>query len=429
MKQTCRLKWVSQFINPVTRCWEEALIRKYCYPHDAAAILQIKLPNRQTDDFLAWHPEATGVFSVRSAYRLGLQAKILNMGSGQCSSEPAGDRSIWNLVWKANVPQKIRVFAWRLATDSLAVAQSLNRRIPKIAPTCSVCGMEGEDAHHAMVRCTLARGLRFGMRDVWQLPNEETFRYTGKDWFFNLLDGVTVDMRTKVIFLLWRSWHHRNNVVHGDGKASITASISFLQNYKESLGKKEPALVSNGKAPVPPLVIPAAVTKVFAPSRWCAPDTGWIKVNVDAGWNAASASGGIGMVARDANGKVLYSEWKRLNSCASAEEAEILAVLDGLRYLAANTQQPGMLESDCARVVEVLSSSVRDQSGHWYLFLEAKALLNIIPEMKLCKVARVSNGVAHELAQLGKRECGVLHGAIPSCALDALMLDCKNAGV
>ena len=66
----------------------------FFFPHDAATILQIKLPSRPSDDFLAWHPKSTGVFNVRSAYRLGLQPKILNMGIGQCSTEPDGDRSI-----------------------------------------------------------------------------------------------------------------------------------------------------------------------------------------------------------------------------------------------------------------------------------------------------------------------------------------------
>ena len=98
---------------------------------------------------------------------------------------------------------------------------------------------------------------------------------------------------------------------------------------------KEPASVSNGKAPAVPIVMPAVVPKVAAPSSWRVPDTGWTKVNVDAGWHTTSASGGIGLIVRDANGAVLiYSEWKTLSACASAEEAEVLAALEGIRYLA-----------------------------------------------------------------------------------------------
>jgi hypothetical protein len=52
--------------------------------------------------------------------------------------------------------------------------------------------------------------------------------------------------------------------------------------------------------------------------------------------------------------------------------------------------------------------------------------MNMLLEFKVGKVARVSNRVAHELAQLGKRECGVLHGAVPPCVLGPLLRDCNN---
>ena len=132
------------------------------------------------------------------------------------------------------------------------------------------------------------------------------------------------------------------------------------------------------------------------------------------------------MIVRDASGSTLYSEWSSVEACASAEEAEALACLQGLRYLIENPQQPGILESDCARLVSLLSSSETDRSAHWSLLAEARELLNILPEVKMSKVDRVSNAVAHDLAQLGKRECGVMHGSIPSCAMESLMHDCNE---
>jgi ribonuclease HI len=58
-----------------------------------------------------------------------------------------------------------------------------------------------------------------------------------------------------------------------------------------------------------------------------------IKVNVDAGWDAATKHGGIGVLARDQRGRVLVTEWKFISVCGSAEEAEIMACLEGLRLL------------------------------------------------------------------------------------------------
>jgi ribonuclease HI len=425
MKQRCRLKWVSQLIDPATNTWDEATVREYCLPQDADAILQLKLPQRRTDDFVAWLPEASGLFTVRSAYRMGMQPKRTALSRGQCSTEPSGERSIWNLVWKTPVPQKIRVFAWRLATDSLAVASSLHRRISRILPIFSVCGVEDEDAYHCMVRCTLARALRDGMRVIWSLPSEVEFRYTGNSWFLHLLDGASKDMRVKLLFLFWRTWHHRNNVIHGDGKASIAASVLFLQSYVLLVHAGVPDPDRKGKLSMLPPCKSSQAT-LEAPSNWVAPDVGWVKVNTDAGWCAADATGGVGVVVRDEKGAIPFSEWKTIAGCSSAEEAEVLACLDGLRYLAAHPHQRGILETDCARVVAVLLSSDEDRSAHWCLFQEARALLNMLLEVKVCEVSRVSNRVAHELAQLGKSECGVLREAVSSCVLGVLMLDCKN---
>ena len=104
-----REKWVSELIDPVTRQWDIAKIRRIFHPRDAESVLSIKIPARPVDDMIAWHPEKHGLFTVRSAYRLGMRSTWLNTSSGQSSTSPEGERLIWNLVWKCPVPQKIRV--------------------------------------------------------------------------------------------------------------------------------------------------------------------------------------------------------------------------------------------------------------------------------------------------------------------------------
>jgi hypothetical protein len=80
----------------------------------------------------------------------------------------------------------------------------------------------------------MARVLHEQMRDFWRLPPEFAFGYSGSEWLLNLLQSLDTDMCAKVMFLLWRVWHHRNNIVHGDGKASASASVPYLVNYLES---------------------------------------------------------------------------------------------------------------------------------------------------------------------------------------------------
>jgi hypothetical protein len=217
-------------------------VRDCFWPHDVNTILNIKLPARATEDFVAWSGESNGIFSVGSAYRIDMQDSLQQLSSGQSSAEPDGDQKIWQLIWKVTVPQKMRVFAWRAATESLGVLEGLHQRINTINPTCSICGREVEETHHALVRCTLARALRDELRSHWALPPETAFLQAGRDWLFHLLSNLVAEVRARIIFLFWRAWHHRNNVIHGDGKASVTASVQFLVNYQSSFAAVSPGV-------------------------------------------------------------------------------------------------------------------------------------------------------------------------------------------
>jgi hypothetical protein len=47
-------------------------------------------------------------------------------------------------------------------SSTLAVRTALHRCINSANPTCTICGIEEEDSHHALIRCTLANALRLG---------------------------------------------------------------------------------------------------------------------------------------------------------------------------------------------------------------------------------------------------------------------------
>jgi ribonuclease HI len=305
---------------------------------------------------------------------------------------------------------------------------AVHRRISTVLPTCTICGCGVETVHHALVTCTLARALREGMRSHWDLPTEEEFRFSGKEWILNLLLQARASQRDQVIFLLWRVWHHRNNVIHGDGKASIAASIPYLRNYVESFRDcTGPAPDPKGKTPMLSSHVVSHAPKAPAPSRWSPPLSGELKVNVDAGWNEGAKSAGLGVVIRDTHGQVVQSSWYHIPSCSSAEEAEALACLEGLKNIQSLYCDRAVVESDCLRVVQALTSDDRNLSHCWSTILDAKGLLRAFNHITISKVDRESNGVAHSLAQLGKDGFrGTLTGSVPTGVLAALQNDCKN---
>jgi hypothetical protein len=137
-------------------------------------------------------------------------------------------------------------------------------------------------------------------------------------------------------------------------------------------------------------------------ATWVAPKAGSLKANVDAGWDAHSKDVGLGVIVRDWQGKPVLSEWKFIPNCGSAEEAEILACLEGLKHLINLRQWPALIESDCLRAVQAFTVDSPDCSRSWALILEGRELLRVYSEIGIVKAERACNSVAHILAQLGK---------------------------
>uniref|UniRef100_A0A8R7UBP0 Reverse transcriptase zinc-binding domain-containing protein n=1 Tax=Triticum urartu TaxID=4572 RepID=A0A8R7UBP0_TRIUA len=167
---------------PDMKEWNVPLIKQIFYPFDADDICRIPIPKSDVRDCIAWHPEKNGIFTVRSAYKLAAAAKNNAALEASSSTNNSEDRSIWDLIWKAEVPPKVRVFGWRVATNTLATKRNKFRRTITFDATCDICGCGDEDEHHAVVGCTKSRAPRHKMREEWDIPSEKQFQNTGEDW-------------------------------------------------------------------------------------------------------------------------------------------------------------------------------------------------------------------------------------------------------
>jgi hypothetical protein len=307
-------------------------LRELFYEHDVQDILEIDLPQVNQMDRIAWHYEKNGCFSVKSAYRLALSLKHKNRDNNSSSSAPRGDRSIWKCIWKAKVQPKVRVFAWKLATDSLPTSRKNKWRNLEVENRCTICGNGVEDSFHATVTCTKARELREAMRVRWSLPEEHYFRFTGKDWLQLLLGQVNEMTSARILMVLWRAWHLRNDIIHEQGRETIERSISFLESYDCSHNLQATINTDpKGKAPVL-LPEPAPIPDRQKTGNQWTPDPspiGWIKLNTDASFIGSDRPGGAGAVARDSDGKVILVVCSPITRCRSAEQAEAIAGAPG----------------------------------------------------------------------------------------------------
>jgi hypothetical protein len=108
------------------------------------------------------------------------------------------------------------------------------------------------------------------MRMEWELPKEQLFRDTGQDWVLLLLNQCSEEVRSKLLFMWWRSWL-------GDGKCSVKQSAQFIHSYLTSFMQ---AKYSNSESDIKGknLAIEPCIRKANEikkePEVWCKPEEG-----------------------------------------------------------------------------------------------------------------------------------------------------------
>jgi hypothetical protein len=258
--------------------------------------------------------------------------------------------------------------------------------------------------------------------------------YTGPDWILALLNSVNKDMKVKLMLLFWRIWHHRNDNIFGNGQCPYSVSVDFLENYLFSLnfeGPTSPPADVKGKRPCSPVIDtmyqkgPKTTNERRFP--WTPPPPGWIKLNVDAGFDPITRQTGLGYVARNHLSMVVFSGWTSDSFCSSVEEAENLAALIGIRKALSTFTGPIWVESDCIATVQALNCNTTNRSPSCIIVEETKEILRSFQNFKVTKCHRSANGVAHALGQISRRvfsSC-FLSEAVPACVSEALDADCK----
>ena len=93
--------------------------------------------------------------------------------------------------------------------------------------------------------------------------------------------------------------------------------------------------------------------------------------------------------------------------------------------------KPAVLESDCLYIVKALQNSTVDRARFSGIIEEIKASMLLLPEVKVSKIGRECNRVAHELASLARRtlHCNVWRSQAPSCISELLKLDCISSSL
>lgn len=110
-------------------------------------------------DWLIWVAGNDGLFSTKSAYLVArLEGSV--RGDETMSSEMNGDlKHMWKALWRAGVPEKVKICVWRCCLNALPTQEKLLRCKVITNAACLFCFGEPENMEHAFLNCPRSTSL------------------------------------------------------------------------------------------------------------------------------------------------------------------------------------------------------------------------------------------------------------------------------
>ncbi|KAL0340131.1 UNVERIFIED_CONTAM: hypothetical protein Sradi_4529900 [Sesamum radiatum] len=328
---------------------------------------------------MVWHYSRNGYFSVRSAYHLAMTIE-----DRPCSSDcGAKESQWWRKVWQARIPNKVKVFVWRACLNALPTGSNLNKRMVGLHAVCPFCRDEAEDILHVLAGCTFAR-------QVWGLAS------LGADLSHRTNQGVIEWMQAGALQLnsqrfglflcvCWVIWWFRNQRAMDGTRLEPVQASNFAAQYLDSY-------LSQVDASARPVSSSSSAV-------WIAPSANCVKINFDGAVFAAEGAIGVGIVARDSQGRCMAWLSHRVFRAGSGEMAEAWAAREAIQLAVRKGWRKVVIEGDCASLIRKLADGTRDSSLVDPVVVDIlKYAVNFHPCL-FSWVKRSGNAVAHHLAQ------------------------------
>ena len=342
---------VSELICPITGMWDEQMLIDNFNPVDVDRIMRIPLNTQSFDDFIAWHLDTRGIFSVKSAYHAEWIRSFRRHANSHPGQGTSTEQPVWRMLWKVQVPRKIQIFGWRVLHEIIPLKCILANRHIGLSGECPICHQAAEDIKHLLFKCQPAVALwsRLGMLN--HIENYSQHERSGSVIFEELLRqddnslAIFPDAGFKEILLTgsWYLWWLRRQVTHNESIPPVerwsTSVLAIANNYKKSTAKNS----SN------------------VDERWTLPNSGFVKVNVDAAFHADCGSGATAAVIRDFKGNFIAANCAYIDRGLNVVSMEAMAMRDGLNLANSLGFHNVEAESDSTQVI----SSCSGQSQWW----------------------------------------------------------------
>ncbi|CAM8902040.1 unnamed protein product [Rhodiola kirilowii] len=338
---------------------------------------------------IRWKFSSNGAFSVKSAYELIMQLEDKKKGEKGEQSDASGIIRFWKRVWNCKVPNKIKILCWRAYYNSLPDAMNLRKRGIHMNFCCKICGYKMESAIHVFKDCWWANDLFCKMGISLPLFGNAEWSNPA-DWIWLCSSFLNDDDFRSFLVSLWLCWRNRNLVWHNKESWSVSRAATI----GKSLMKLSDSLSWS---------YPKDSVGIFGSVHHQGDDV--TKISVDGSWEVDARRAGMGVVARDFEGCILWvwARWNSASCCAS--EAEGIALLQGLRVADKLKLIKVCFVMDSVEVYKAISTGygLEDWCDSW--LEECLDILRRNADWSVSLVYRELNSVADLLAVKARREC------------------------
>lgn len=387
---TCRgqhlLTRVSELIDPDTSTWDAGLVRQTFCEEDAKVILEIPICD-QVDDFIAWHFDAKGIFSVRSAYKVHRENIRRRACSehGQSSSGSDMANEVWKLIWNLPCPARVHNFMWRLCWNSHPLRMNIARKGVDLDTRCVMCQSYFEDGSHLFFNCTK-------VKKYWRGANMEQVRLSlaaladPREVMLHI-SHLPLNLKLTTVCFMWSWWKERNARNHKEPEQQVE---SFCYRITQCVADWVKYYVK----PESP--------KPLCTRKWMPPAPDYLKVNLDGAYSATQRIGGWGCIGRDQEGDTVFAAAGRIDHASEAIQTECCALLWAISAASEIGIGRVVFETDCVILKHALANMSLDNASYGVLVREARYLLRLnFIDYSVEYCPRDCNKPAHELASLG----------------------------
>ncbi|XP_030940050.1 uncharacterized protein LOC115964974 [Quercus lobata] len=337
------------------------------FPFEASTILNIPINYNLLEDSLIWIGNKWEVFTIKSAYHIA-SSLVDSNEEGECSS-PDSKTSLWKQIWCLEIPQKLKIFAWRSCVNGLPTLLNLSHKGIHCSSFCPICDKALESTTHALL---LYDHANLTWAQWHNCPVEVSS--SPRDFVDVALDfiekGFLLDLEL-FFAMAWSIWWNRNQAIHED-LGTTPSQVWEMANRLLSEYKDACTLPAFSLAP--------------SLAAWQAPPSGFFKINIDGAASDGSPSC-IGVPIRDCRGSLIAASSKVLPAPFSAEISEALALQDGVLLA---------LELGISHAIVVLGGDL----GHIM-----QNIKNISSSFSWCSfqhLKRSGNRATHELARVAR---------------------------